>query len=79
MLWGAKSAFGSSSSNQQFGTPRDGESNSSSEAPKFSGNMYGLFDGSGSIWDPAASSSNSSSLLAWATQSSSENKDNTPN
>lgn len=79
MLWGGKPSF-SSNSNQSFGTPHEGESSSSSEAPKFSGNMYGLFDGSGSIWDPAASGNNSSgSLFAWAMQSSSENKDNTPN
>lgn len=78
MLWGGHSSFGNSSINQPLSTPQEGETNSSSEPPKFSGNMYGLFDGPGSIWDPAASGSNSS-LLPWATQSPLERKDSTPN
>ena len=57
--------------------PQEGETNSS-EPPKYSGNIYGLFDDSASIWDPSASGGNSS-LLPWATQSPPEHKDNTPN
>ena len=76
MLWGGHSSY-SGTSSRSLSTSHEEETNSS-EPPKFSGNIYGLFDGSGSIWDPAASSTNSS-LLPWATQSPQEHKDNTPN
>jgi len=69
MLWRQSSSHGSRS--QSLSSASD---INSTEPPKFTGNMYGLFDGPGSIWDPAASSGNSN-LLPWAT-SPSENKDN---
>ena len=74
MLWGQGSSRGSR--NQSLSSMSD---TNSTDPPKFTGNMYGLFDGPGSIWDPAADSGNSS-LLPWATTPSpSENKDNSTN